>query len=286
MASDWRETKLGDVAEFISGGTPSKARPDYWGGTIPWVSAREMKRFVLEDTEDHVTEEGIASGTRLVEAGTVLLLTRGMTLLNDIPISVAGRLMTFNQDVKAVRPKPGLREEFLPYLLIGNKGRLLNMVDLAGHGTGRLNTDELKTLTIRLPPESLQLAIATVLRNLDETINANLQASATLEALAETLFRAWFVNFQPLRVNGDRPAEVPSSIDSLFPNSFYDSPIGPIPEGWEITSLDEVAEFRNGLVLQKFPPTDGRDLPVIKIAQLRAGSTKGADAASADIPSE
>src|SRR5438552_13726714 len=107
-----------------------------------------MKRFRLDDTEDHVTEEGVANGTKLVPAGTVFLLARGMTLLNDVPICVASRPMTFNQDVKALRPKPGVRDDFLPYLLLGNKERLLNLVDLAGHGTGRLNSDELKALNV------------------------------------------------------------------------------------------------------------------------------------------
>ncbi len=55
MAGEWQETTLGGVTDFLSGGTPSKDRADYWGGSIPWVSAKDMKRFRLEDTEDHVT---------------------------------------------------------------------------------------------------------------------------------------------------------------------------------------------------------------------------------------
>src|SRR5207253_2070618 len=56
--------------------------------------------------------------------------------------------------------------------------------------------------------------------------------------------------------------------------------------GWEIKSLDEIARFLNGLALQKYPPINGRSLPVIKIAQLRAGNTQGADQASADLDSD
>ena len=127
MACEWRDTTLGQLTDFLSGGTPSKDAPQYWGGPIPWVSAKDMKRFRLDDTEDHVTEDGVANGTRLVPAGTVLLLARGMTLLNDLPICVANRPMTFNQDVKALRPKPDVRDDFLPYLLLGNKERLLSL---------------------------------------------------------------------------------------------------------------------------------------------------------------
>jgi len=97
-----------------------------------------MKSFRLEDTEDHLTNEGVHNGTRLVPSGTVLLLARGMTLLNDVPICVANRSVTFNQDVKALRPKSDVRPDFLPYLVLGNKDRLLSLVDLAGHGTGKV----------------------------------------------------------------------------------------------------------------------------------------------------
>ncbi|MGA1997945.1 MAG: restriction endonuclease subunit S, partial [Bryobacteraceae bacterium] len=124
MAVKWRATTLGQLTDFLSGGTPSKDAPEYWGGSVPWVSAKDMKRFRLDDTEDHVTADGIANGTKLVPAGTILLLVRGMTLLNDLPICVTSRPMTFNQDVKALRPKAGVRSDFLSYLLLGNKERL------------------------------------------------------------------------------------------------------------------------------------------------------------------
>jgi type I restriction enzyme S subunit len=79
MAGEWTDTTLGAITDFLSGGTPSKERADYWTGSIPWVSAKDMKRFRLDDTEDHVSEDGVANGTKLVPAGTVLLLARGMT---------------------------------------------------------------------------------------------------------------------------------------------------------------------------------------------------------------
>lgn len=104
MACEWVKTTLGSATDFLSSGTPSKDRRDYWGGSIPWVSAKDMKRFRLEDTEDHVTEEGAANGTKLVPHGTALLLARGMTLLNDVPICIAGRPMAFNQDIKRCAP--------------------------------------------------------------------------------------------------------------------------------------------------------------------------------------
>lgn len=244
MGGEWRETSLGDVVEMLSGGTPSTERAEYWDGSIPWVSAKDMKRFRLEDTEDHVSEQGAANGTRLVPAGTVFLLARGMTLLNDVPICVAARPMTFNQDVKALRPKAGVRCEFLPYLLLANKPRLLAMVDLAGHGTGRLNTDELNAIDVVLPTPDDQCAIAGVLGSLDDKIALNRRMSETLEATARALFKSWFVDFDPVRAKAEgRAPGLPDHMADLFPDRFEDSELGEIPMGWSAGTLSETASL-------------------------------------------
>ncbi len=262
MAGEWVETTLGRVADFLSGGTPSKDRTDYWGGSIPWVSAKDMKRFRLEDTEDHVTEDGAKSGTKVVPAGTVLMLARGMTLLNDVPICVAGQAMAFNQDVKALRPKSGVRNEFLPYLLLGHKEHLLSSVDLAGHGTGRLNSDELKGLDVLLPPEPEQRAIAHILGTLDDKIELNRRMSETLEAMARALFKSWFVDFDPVRAKMEgRDPGLPKPLADLFPARLVDSELGEIPEGWEVRPLGDLLEFAYGKALKAEDRRDG-SIPV------------------------
>jgi type I restriction enzyme S subunit len=250
----WQDTTLGQVADFLSGGTPSKDVSQYWEGTIPWVSAKDMKRFRLEDTEDHVSEDGVANGTKLVPLDTVLLLARGMTLLNDVPICVVKRAMTFNQDVKALRPKPGIRNDFLPYLLLGNKERLLSLVDLAGHGTGRLNSDELKALDVVLPPDPEQRAIAHILGTLDDKIELNRRMNETLEAMGRALFKSWFVDFDPVRAKmegrwqrGQSLPGLPAHLYDLFPDRLIDSELGEIPEGWKVETLADHYQTAKGV---------------------------------------
>ena len=283
-AGEWRKTTLGAVADFISGGTPSKSRSDYWGGSMPWVSAKDMKRLQLHETEDKVTTAGVANGTREVPANTVLILVRGMTLLNDVPVCITERPMTFNQDVKALRPKSTVAEDFLPYLVLGNKDRLLGLVDLAGHGTGRLNTDEVKALEIDLPPLPEQRAIAHVLGTLDDKIELNRRMNETLQEMARALFKSWFVDFDPVRakatlkqhaaqasesIEGDvdpsaqgrhaSPADewtverarayldtMDRQIVDLFPDRLVDSELGEIPEGWAVGVLDDSIELISG----------------------------------------
>jgi type I restriction enzyme S subunit len=79
---------------------------------------------------------------------------------------------------------------------------------------------------------------------------------------------------------------LPAHLYDLFPDRLVDSELGEIPEGWEVWNLDGIARFLNGLALQKYPPKDGQALPVIRIAQLRAGHTLGADLASAELDSD
>ncbi len=242
ISTSWREAKLGDLVRLVSGGTPSKKREAYWNGAIPWVSARDMKQFRLRDTTHRITTEGLASGTRQVPVGTLLLLTRGMRLLKELPICVTQRPMAFNQDVKALLPNARIDPSFLPYLVLGNNKRLLNLVDLAGHGTGRINSDELRALDVRLPPTCEQQAIARVLGTLDDKIELNRRMNETLEAMARALFRSWFVDFDLVRAKMEgRDTGLRRHLSDLFPDRLVDSEMGEIPEGWCASTLADVA---------------------------------------------
>ncbi|WP_419949139.1 restriction endonuclease subunit S [Candidatus Palauibacter sp.] len=258
--SDWQQVNLGDVVRLVSGGTPSKKREDYWHGTIPWVSARDMKQFRLRDTTHHITAEGLANGTKRVRAGTLLLLTRGMRLLKELPICVTKKPMAFNQDVKALLPTDRVDAPFLPYLVLGNKQRLLSLVDLAGHGTGRINSDELRTFDIRLPPRREQQAIAHILGTLDDKIELNRRMNETLEAIARALFKSWFVDFDPVRAKIEgRDTGLPRDIADLFPDRLVDSEMGGIPEGWEVSEIGKEVRAVGGSTPSTKEPSFWRD---------------------------
>ncbi len=244
---DWQSRTLDECATFGSGGTPSKSRADFWTGTIPWVSAKDLKVFRLHDAEDHVTAEAVDAGSRLAPAGSIFLLVRGMTLHNDVPICVAMRDMAFNQDIKALMPKSGVDATFLTYWLLSQKPALLSSVDSAGHGTGRLNTDTLKAMTVEVPPLAEQKAIAAVLGALDDKIELNRRMNATLEAMARALFLSWFVDFDPVRRNKDEGGRKKDEVSALFPDSFEDSPIGLVPTGWKVERLDAHITAARGL---------------------------------------
>ncbi|KAB8140731.1 restriction endonuclease subunit S [Chloroflexia bacterium SDU3-3] len=286
MGSEWTRTTLGDCSMWYSGGTPSKANPTFWEGNIPWVSAKDMKSFYLHDTEDHLTEEGVQNGSRIAPAESILLLVRGMTLHNDLPICIIKQDMAFNQDVKAIIPNQNINSNFLAYWFLAHKPTLLKMVDSASHGTGRIHTDVLKSIEVSLPPLPEQRAIARVLGSLDDKIELNRKMNATLEETARAIFQSWFVDFDPVRTKaaGQAPVGLDAATAALFPAAFEEVDGRMVPQGWDVKNLDQIATYLNGLALQKFPPTDEEFLPVIKIAQMRKGSTEDSDKASPSIP--
>ncbi|MBN1311712.1 MAG: restriction endonuclease subunit S [Anaerolineae bacterium] len=194
---DWQIRSLGDCVKLFSGGTPSKSQEDYWGGDIPWVSNKDMKSVRLREAEDHLTELGAQSDTRLVPPQTILIVVRGMALAKEFPVAMTTSQTAFNQDLKAIVPAiEQLDNEFLFYWLRGSADRILGIVDEAAHGTTRIQTDRLLSLPISLPPLSIQHRIASILSAYDDLIENNTQRIKALEAAAQALYREWFVEFR------------------------------------------------------------------------------------------
>ena len=101
-----------------------------------------------------------------------------------------------------------------------------------------LRKDDILRVEIPLPPLSEQHAIARVLGALDDKIEANRRMNETLEAMARTLFKSWFVDFDPVRAKAEgRDTGLPDHIADLFPDRLVDSELGKIPEGWEISEI-------------------------------------------------
>jgi type I restriction enzyme S subunit len=159
---------------------------------------------------------------------------------------------------------------------------------LSGSVQAKLTQRSLNRVSISWPDEEVRAAIASVLGALDDKIELNRRMNETLEALARAIFTSWFVDFDPVRAKaeGRQPVGMDAETAALFPDSFEDSPLGPIPCGWQVVPLDQLATFLNGLALQRFPATGEDDLPVIKIPELRAGVTNSTGKASAAVPEQ
>jgi type I restriction enzyme S subunit len=104
-----------------------------------------------------------------------------------------------------------------------------------------LNEGIIRSFPFQIPPLHEQHAIAHILGTLDDKIELNRRMNETLEAMAQALFKSWFVDFDPVRAKAEgRDSGLPKHIANLFPDSFEDSELGEIPKGWEVKTLGEM----------------------------------------------
>lgn len=291
MAAEWEETTLGAVADlttgfaFKSSGYTNAAdgvrllRGDNivqgamrWDGVKKWVATENGEYDSFKLREGDVV---LAMDRPWIEAG----LKYAAISKHDLPCLLVQR-------TARLRGGPKLDIGFLRYLIGSAEFTRHIHAITTGTAVPHISGKQIKDFTFDLPPVAEQRAIASILGALDDKIELNRRISETLEAMARALFKSWFVDFDPVRakMDGRGPVWMGAETAPLFPDSFEDSQLGPIPIGWQIRSLDEIAHFLNGLALQKYPPINSETLPVIKIAQLRKGDVTGADRCDRNIP--
>lgn len=188
---EWKEVKLGEVVEIIGGGTPKTSVAEYWNGAIPWLSVVDFntgKKYV-ETTEKSITELGFKnSSTKILNKNDIIISARGTVGA----IAVLKNKMAFNQSCYGIRNMPNRTDnDFLYYLL---KDSIDNFKQIAHGGVfDTITRETFNLIDILLPPLPEQRAIANVLSSLDDKIDLLHRQNKTLEAMAETLFRQWFV---------------------------------------------------------------------------------------------
>ncbi len=250
----WQWRLLTKLARLETGHTPSRKHPEYWDGDIPWVGIRDATsnhgRTIL-DTEQHVTQAGLNnSSARLLPAHTVCLSRTASVGY----VIVMGRPMATSQDfVNWVCDPDALDYRYLKYVLLGEKRAYSRFSHGTTHQT--IYFPEVKAFHVCAPDIDGQRAIAGVLGSLDDMIEQNRRTARTLEQLARAIFKAWFVDFGPMKAKAAGAASFPSMTQEVFaalPTAFVDSEIGPVPEGWEVKRLDESMHLTMG----QSPPSE------------------------------
>lgn len=140
-----------------------------------------MKSPRLYDVEDHISEEAAEAGSRIVPAGSVFIVIRGMILAKDLPVALAMRPMAFNQDMKAILPAEAIDGEYLLYCLCQHKARMMPEIGTSAHGTKRISTSAISEFTLPLPPLAEQKQISAALATVDEVIQAEEQRQSALQ---------------------------------------------------------------------------------------------------------
>lgn len=168
----WDVCRLDGVGTWVSGGTPSKSNPAFWDGDIPWVTPKDMKVFVLENTTDYLTGTGASSGSRIAPAGSIFIVVRGMILAHTFPVCLSPRPMAFNQDVKAVLPDDGINSSFLAYWFMNAAKKMIGLTTEATHGTKRFDMADIYACQIALPHPDEQAVMVNILDAHDARLRA------------------------------------------------------------------------------------------------------------------
>ena len=180
MKSNWKEERLGSLVRFSSGGTPNKNNPSYWNGTIPWISAKNMKSEVIETSDLSITEEGLIHGSKIAPKGSLLLLVRGSGLFNGIPVCYLENAVAYNQDVKCIESTSELENKYLFYWLKANSGYLRKKIEFTSIGAGKFDTRFLSNLVVRFPDKVTRKKIIDIADNISDRININRKINENL----------------------------------------------------------------------------------------------------------
>ena len=263
----WPVHPIKSVALGIFDGPHATPKRRESGPVFLGISSLDRGRIDLAKS-DHVSEADFAKWTRRVTPGEGDLVFSYETRIGEAASIPRGLRCCLGRRMGLVRPDPAKMDaRFLLYSYLGPEFQeVLRERTVQGSTVERILLTELPEFPIRVPPLDEQRRIATVLGALDDKIELNRKMNRTLEEMAQAIFKSWFIDFD--------------GHDDLV-----DSEIGPVPRGWEVRSLDAIADFLNGAACQKYPATDGEPwLPVIKIRELNQGVTAQTDRATATIP--
>ncbi len=224
MASEWISTTIGEQATLQRGFDITRA--EQREGKIPVISSGGISSF---------------HDSAMVKAPGVVLGRKG----------VVGSVYYIERDFWPhdttlwVKDFHGNCERFVYYFFL-HRAEELASLDV-GSANPTLNRNHVHPITIKWPSVPTQQAIAHILGTLDDKIELLRSMNETLEAMARSLFKSWFIDFDPVRKKAEgQPTGLPPEIDALFPDSFVDSELGEIPKGWSVSTLGEVLEIAGG----------------------------------------
>ena len=225
MASEWFQTTIGEQVTLQRGIDITRAEQRQ--GSVPVVSSGGVTSY---------------HDTTAVKGPGVILGRKG----------VVGSVYYISEDFWPhdttlwVRDFHGNNRRYVYYFFRAIAHRLSGLD--VGSANPTLNRNHVHPIRVLWPKPDVQNAIVEVLSSLDDKIALLRETNATLEAIAQAIFKSWFVDFDPVRARaeGREPEGMPPEIAELFPSELEDSELGKIPKGWRVVSVGEVADIIKG----------------------------------------
>jgi type I restriction enzyme S subunit len=267
MGSEWEKKRLNEIGRIVTGRTPPGTKAEHFGGETPFLTPTDMdgRRFVGK-TSRTLSKSGKEVLLRNLISEGVAVSCIGWQMGKSVLID---RPTVTNQQINAIIPNQLIIEKKYLYYALSTRRDEIFQLGAGGSRTPILKKSDFERLEIHIPTVPEQKAIAAVLGSLDDKIELNRQMNATLEGMAQALFKSWFVDFDPVIDNAlaaGNPIPQPLAqraelrqaqladgtanreIAQQFPDSFqFTDELGWIPAGWEISTIgDEVTAVGGG----------------------------------------
>ena len=251
MAGEWREVSLGEICKFKAGTVFPPAMQGKSLGKYPFIKVGDMNlpanAVRIQVANNWLDDEDIKKiKARPFPEGTTVFAKIGEALKAN-RLRLIHRETIIDNNMMGAVPNFDLVDPYFFYYA-------LSQFDFGSIASGTalpyLTQDNLTKLELALPPIEEQRAIAHILGTLDDKIELNRKQNETLEAMASALFKAWFVDFEPVRAKmegrwqrGQSLPGLPAHLYDIFPDRLIESELGEIPEGWNLTSLAEFSSL-------------------------------------------
>jgi type I restriction enzyme S subunit len=293
-AGEWRELKVGEIAAPVRNalvGGPfgsNLVSRDYVPYGVPVIRGQNMgARWVAGEFAFVSDAKAESLDANIARPGDIVFTQRGtLGQVSIVPEGAYERYLVSQSQMK-LTVNPELADAlFLYYVFSTIEQQDYIRQNAIQTGVPHTNLGIWRGTPVPLPPLPDQRAIAHILGTLDDKIELNRRMNGTLEAMARALFKSWFVDFDPVRAKAEgRDPGLPKPLANLFPDSFEDSELGEIPKGWRAVPLYDIATYINGAAYAAFDPNDERrGLPIIKIAELKAGVTSQTKFSDVQMP--
>lgn len=278
IPEDWKVENLANISTYVNRGIS----PKYSSDGIPVINQKCVRNGTVNfvDIKKHDPnklfphDKILQNFDILINSTGIGTLGRSACIKNKIknPTLADSHLTIVRVDFNKADPL------FVSYFL----NSIQTFIENLGEGTSgqqELSREQVKNINIPVPRILEQRYISKILGDIDSKIELNQQMKKTLQEIGKVIFKHWFIDFE-------FPNEEGKPYKSSGGEMVYNEEFGKdIPINWSIKPIDKVADFLNGLPLQKYPPKNNEEyLPVIKIRELRQGITNSSDKASVGIP--
>lgn len=263
MGSDWKEVSLGEIGRVVTGKTPKTKVIENFGHEIPFITPRDMDdQRIISETERYLSKVGSVSvKNSIIPANSISVSCIGSDMGKS---AITKYLSVTNQQINSIVVSDEFYYKFVYYNLSSRKAEIRGLA--GGSAQPILNKSDFSQIKMFVPPLTEQKAIAYILGSLDDKIELNRQMNETLEAMAQALFKSWFVDFDPvidnaLAAGNTIPDEFieraeqrkaiekkdNSDIQNLFPDEFeFTEEMGWIPKGWSVQSFGDLLDSTIG----------------------------------------